>query len=161
MSGETQVQTVPSDDELSPLVTSLKASHPDLGIAKLLAQLKLDHPTFSVSEKRLRKVLTQAQSPNPQANGQVSDSQISKDGSKDLIADTGLDSTIDWSIAPKVKVKMFKEGKGKGLVAREKILEGEALWSEDPWITTTSPYVLLPRLRLEKVRSGQVLMEIC
>jgi hypothetical protein len=34
---------------------------------------------------------------------------------------------------------MFKGGKGKGLVAREKILEGEAIWSENPWISTTSP----------------------
>lgn len=144
MSGESQVpaQTVPSDDELTPIVTSLKASYPELGVAKLLAQLKIDHPTISVSEKRLRKVLaqTQAQASSTNGDGQVTGPE-SKDGSKDLIAETGLDTTIDWSIAPKVKVKMFKEGKGKGLVAREKILEGEALWSEDPWITTTSPYV--------------------
>ena len=148
MSGETQVQkqTVPSDDELLPLVTSLKASYPDLGIAKLLAQLKIDHPTISVSEKRLRKVLAQTQAPAPEVNGDGKVAEAggaqSKDGSKDLIADTGLDTTIDWSIAPKIKVKMFKDGKGKGLVAREKLLEGEAIWSEDPWITTTSPYVV-------------------
>lgn len=145
MAGEQPGQTVPSDEDLSPLVTSLKASYPDLGIAKLLAQLKIDHPTYSVSEKRLRKVLAQtlpstnSVDTNATEESSKKGGKKSEDGSKDLIAETGLDSTIDWSIAPKVKVKMFKDGKGKGLVAREKILEGEALWSEDPWITTTSP----------------------
>jgi hypothetical protein len=135
MTGEVPAQTVPSDDELSSAIASLKSTHPELGIAKLLAQLKLDQPTYSVSEKRFRKILATTAASNGQSvNGE-------KDGRQDLVAETGLDSTIDWSIAPKIKVKMFKGGKGKGLVAREKILEGEALWSEDPWITTQSPYV--------------------
>lgn len=134
------------------MVTSLRASYPDLGVVKLLAQLKIEHPTISVSEKRLRKVLAQAQAQTSDGQstnaGAITDAggEVSKDGSKDLIADTGIDPTIDWSIAPKVKVKMFKDGKGKGLVAREKILEGEAIWSEDPWLTTTSSYVLVPPL---------------
>lgn len=143
MTGEAVV-TVPSDEDLAIAVSSTRSTHPELGIAKLLAQLKLDHPTYSVSEKRFRKTLTTLQPQSNGSNGHVAGNgsdEKSKDGSKDLIADTGLDSTIDWSVAPKIKVKMFRDGKGKGLVAREKILEGEVLWSEDPWIITQSPYV--------------------
>jgi hypothetical protein len=131
---------VPSDEELSKIVVALREAHPSLGVVKLLAQLKVEHPTLSVSEKRLRKTIAQL-SPDAAASTKVPVTE-SKDAGGEMIADTGLDPSVDVSgSASKVKVKMFKGGKGKGLVAREKILEGEVLWSEDPWVTTTSPYV--------------------
>lgn len=138
---------VPTDDELKPIVVSLREAHPALGIAKLLAQLKIDQPTLSVSEKRLRKVLQTNSGDNNNgeasklatSEGQGKGEKEAGTGTKELIAETGIDKSINWSIAPKVKVKMFKSGRGKGLVAREKILEGEVIWSEDPWIATTSP----------------------
>lgn len=132
MAAETSV--VPSDEELATIVVALREAHPALGVAKLLAQLKTDHPTISVSEKRLRKVLAQISPPTVITKTQ----EASKDANGDLVADTGLDASLDVS-ALKIKVKMFKGGKGKGLVAREKILEGEVIWSEEPWLTTTSP----------------------
>jgi hypothetical protein len=150
MAGE--APTVPTDDELKPIVLALREARPSLGIAKLLAQLKADNPTISVSEKRLRKVLqpTTASATGDASKTTETDGQ-EQGGTKELIANTGIDKSINWSIAPKVKVKMFKSGRGKGLVAREKILEGEVIWSEDPWIATTSPYVppSLPPIRNE------------
>lgn len=133
MAVETQV--VPSDEELSKIVISLREAHPALGVVKLLAQLKVEHPTLSVSEKRLRKTLAPSTTT-------TSTEKVSSDATADLVADTGLDASLDVSEL-KIKVKMFKGGKGKGLVAREKILQGEVIWSENPWISTTSPYVRL------------------
>lgn len=138
MAVDPQTQVSPADDELSTAVASLKAASPELGITKVLARLRSDNPSWSVSEKRLRKVLAQLQGESAPASGGTQG-----ESSHDLIADTGLDTTIDWSVAPKVKVKMFKDGKGKGLVAREKIQEGEMIWSEDPWVATRSKYVAL------------------
>jgi len=131
MAVETPV--VPSEEELSKIVTSLREAHPELGVVKLLAQLKVEHPTLSVSEKRLRKTLA----PSTSA-ASTFDEKVSKDATADLVADTGLDASLDVSEL-KIKVRMFKGGRGKGLVAREKILQGEVIWSENPWIATTSP----------------------
>jgi hypothetical protein len=141
--------TVPTDEELKPVVAALREAHPSLGVTRLLAQLKTDHPTLSVSEKRLRKVLAQAngagsEGAQEKANGADQEQgqetkEGNAEGSKEMIAETGLDKSINTSIAPKVKVKMFKSGRGKGLVAREKMLEGEVIWTEEPWIATTSP----------------------
>lgn len=110
----------PGEDELGAAVEELRGAHPSLGAVKLLIQLRADHPEWAVSEKRLRKML--------QARSEVG-----------LIAHTGLDPSLDVSIAPKVKVEMFGGGKGKGLVAREGILKGELVWQEDPWIVTADP----------------------
>jgi hypothetical protein len=131
MAVETPV--VPSDEELSKIVTSLREAYPELGVVKLLAQLKVENPTLSVSEKRLRKTLA----PSTSA-ASASEEKVSKDATADLVADTGLDASLDVSEL-KIKVRMFKGGRGKGLVAREKILQGEVIWAENPWIATTSP----------------------
>ncbi|KAE8541065.1 putative protein lysine methyltransferase SET5 [Cryptococcus gattii VGV] len=121
----------PSDDILLPALASLRESHPDKGILKLLAQLKIDHPEWAVSEKRFRKALQLAPSPG---SGEADPNE------KVLVADTGLDPSIDVkSIAPKVEVKMFAGGKGKGLVAKEGLKQGEMLWQEEPWIVTSDP----------------------
>ncbi|KIR28868.1 putative protein lysine methyltransferase SET5 [Cryptococcus deuterogattii LA55] len=121
----------PSDDILLPALASLRENHPDKGILKLLAQLKVDHPEWAVSEKRFRKALQLAPSPG---DGEADPSE------KALVADTGLDPSIDVkSIAPKVEVKMFAGGKGKGLVAKEGLKQGEMLWQEEPWIVTSDP----------------------
>lgn len=121
----------PSDDILLPALASLREGHPDKGILKLLAQLKIDHPEWAVSEKRFRKALQLAPCPR---GGEADPKE------KALVADTGLDPSIDVkSIAPKVEVKMFAGGKGKGLVAKEGLKQGEMLWQEEPWIVTSDP----------------------
>jgi hypothetical protein len=120
------MSTVPTDDELLPAYRRIKERDPSLGLAKVLAQLKLANPEWAVSEKRLRKVV---------AGVQVDHSSAADEAG--LVADTGLDPTIDIAnIAPKVKARLFGGEKGKGLVAREKIQQGEVVWQEDPWIVT-------------------------
>lgn len=46
---------VPSDDELKLALKSLKTENPTLGIAKTQALLLNVNPTWTVSEKRVRK----------------------------------------------------------------------------------------------------------
>jgi hypothetical protein len=119
----------PPDCELLPVVERLRSENPSLGIPKLLVQLKVQHPEWAVSEKRLRKVL--------QGLPSASSSTYRDDM---LVTDTGMDPSIDIAhLAPKLKVKMFPGGRGKGLVAKEKMLQGEVLWQEEPWISTADP----------------------
>ena len=105
-----------TDDELRDEISRLRGCDPSIGIARIALQLKSQG--WAVSEKRLRKVHM---------------------GEPGLMAKTGLDPSIDLSIAPKVKVKMFGGEKGKGLIAKEKILRGEIVWQEEPWIVTADP----------------------
>jgi len=126
--------TIPSDEVLIIAVTSLRDAHPSLGIAQLLQQLKTDHPDWAVSEKRLRKVMSMSSA----ATTSLATAGVSQTNDEPgLIAVTGLDTTLNVTeIAPKVKARLFGGEKGKGLVAREKILEGEVIWQEEPWIVT-------------------------
>lgn len=99
-------------------VHSIRASEPDLGLLKVLNTLRTQNSTWSISEKRLRTILQKANV---------------------LSTSTALDSTLDISqIAPKVEARLLK-GRGKGLVAKEKILKGEVVWQENPWIVTADP----------------------
>lgn len=124
----------PGDAELSTSVKALRISNPTLGIPKLLNLVKTENPTWLVSEKRLRKVLA-----NEETSTEAPRGHDAKPKEKNLVADTGLDETVDLSLAPKVKVKMFSGGKGKGLVAKTKIERGEMVWQEDPWIVSPDP----------------------
>nr|ODN87934.1 hypothetical protein L203_03138 [Cryptococcus depauperatus CBS 7841] len=73
-----------ADDILLPTLARFKANHPDKGILKLLAQLKLEHSGWAISEKR----------------------NVGKP--RDLVADTGLDHSVDIStFASHVQVKML------------------------------------------------------
>ncbi|WVW81379.1 hypothetical protein I302_103371 [Kwoniella bestiolae CBS 10118] len=138
----------PTDDELKSAAQILRQTHPSLGISKLFAQLKTDHPEWVVSEKRFKKFVTPSTtttSTSTDGNGSGADGD--KGGDDGLIAKTGLDPSLDiGSIAPKIKVKMFNvQGKGKGLVAKEKLQVGELVWQEEPWIATNdsdlTPYL--------------------
>lgn len=116
----------PPEDELKDALTALRTEHPTLGIPKLHAALLGAHPGWTVSEKRTRKVL--------QSAGLV----ISSGGdatagfkypSSKLVE--GLD-VPKWT--RKVEVRFFDKKKGKGLVATERIAEGETIWKEDPFV---------------------------
>lgn len=112
----------PTDEELVPIVRDIRTSHPDLGAVKLLSQLRAVQPRWTISEKRLRKIL------------QSITVSTSEPG---LLAETHLDPTLSVTeTAPKVKARLFGGEKGKGLVAKERIHEGEVLWQEEPWIVT-------------------------
>ncbi|ODN98455.1 protein lysine methyltransferase SET5 [Cryptococcus wingfieldii CBS 7118] len=141
MSGAAPTDTIsPPDEELIITTKELRAAHPDKSILKLLAQLKLDRPEWSVSEKRFRKAHSATSDGEGSTPGASQSAGTGGKGEKPLIADTGLDPSVDVaSLAPKVEVKMFKGGKGKGLVAKDGLEMGEMLWQEEPWIVTSDP----------------------
>lgn len=132
--------TSPSDDELRTAVVRVRDANPDLGILKLWAALKAE-AGWAVSEKRFRKTLAEVGG-SASGGGAAAPAKRGRAVSRDdeLVAHTALDTTIDVaSIAPKVKVKMFGGTKGKGLVAKSKIEEGEWLWQEEPWLAVSDP----------------------
>ncbi|KAJ7630062.1 hypothetical protein DFH06DRAFT_1005634 [Mycena polygramma] len=110
----------PSDNELQDALVQLKAAHPTLGIPKLHARLRSDFPAWTVSEKRMRKVLAALAPPKdttpPHPSSQLVD---------------GLDIS-QWT--PRVDVRLFDKKKGKGLVATQKIKADETIWVEDPFV---------------------------
>ncbi|KDQ55937.1 hypothetical protein JAAARDRAFT_36713 [Jaapia argillacea MUCL 33604] len=119
----------PSEDDLKSALVSLKTENPALGIPKLHVLLLSSRSDWSVSEKRTRKVLQNAGlvvSPQPIAGNKIKGHIYP---SSRLVE--GLDVT-KWT--KKVEVKYFDAVKGKGLVATEKIAEGEVIWKEDPFI---------------------------
>jgi hypothetical protein len=110
----------PSDDELQDALAQLKAANPSLGIPKLHARLRADFPAWTVSEKRMRKILATL-APPKDTTPPFPSSQLVE----------GLDIT-NWTT--RVDVRMFNKTKGKGLVATQKIKAGETIWVEDPFV---------------------------
>lgn len=116
----------PSEDDLKNALKALRTEHPTLGISKLHAALLAAHPEWAVSEKRARKVLQTEGLVITSGNGTES-SGFKYPSSKVM---EGLD-VGKWT--NKVEVKFFDKKKGKGLVAKETIPEGETIWKEDPF----------------------------
>jgi hypothetical protein len=120
----------PPDDALRSALVELKTENPTLGITKIHGLLLSAHPEWSVSEKRTKKVL-QSEGLTSK-NGPVDPEDELEDGaiypSSRVIE--GLDVS-KWT--SKVEVKYFGKKKGKGLVAKEAIKEGETIWKEDPF----------------------------
>lgn len=124
----------PPDDLLIPALQELRIAYPTLGIPKMLTQLKTAHPEWSISEKRLRKVAG-AQGLSLAAPTATSSGKPNERIRPEVVPKSHIDETLNVSeIAPKVQIKMFKGGKGKGVVAKEKIEEGEVIWVEEPWV---------------------------
>jgi len=129
MASETSVVLIsPEDDDLRTAVIELKGDNPSLGAAKLRVLLLQQNPTWTVSEARLKKVL--------QAEGLVNTQQSSAPAlGEEVYPSSRLVEDLDvekWSA--RVEVKFFDKKKGKGLVAKEKITQGETVWKEDPFI---------------------------
>lgn len=115
----------PTEEVLTSTLVDLKAQNPALGITKIHALLLQQHPEWTVSEKRTKKIL--------KMEGLTS-SAIPPDPNV-VYPTSRLVSTLDvnkWTT--KVKVKMFDKRKGKGLVATTDIQEGEIVWKEDPFV---------------------------
>ncbi|KAH8104125.1 hypothetical protein BXZ70DRAFT_888652 [Cristinia sonorae] len=121
----------PSEDDLKDALKTLRSEHPTLGISKIHAALLADHPEWTVSEKRTRKILQSEGLVISSGTGPTSAS--GKNGFK--YPSSKLMEGLDlgqWT--KKVEVKFFDKKKGKGLVAKERISEGETIWKEDPFI---------------------------
>jgi len=119
----------PPEEDLKTAVVSLKKEHPTLGIAKLHALLLSENPTWTVSEKRLRRILKNSDSDTPAGGGPSTATETHVYPSSTLVE--GLD-IAKWTTA--VEVKYFDRRKGKGLVAKEPISEGQVVWKEDPFV---------------------------
>ncbi|KAI0354211.1 SET domain-containing protein [Trametes cingulata] len=115
----------PTEEELKNALLELRAENPVLGIAKIHALLLSKRPEWTVSEKRTRKILQNAGLVlNTNGNAPAQLYPTSK-------VIEGLDVS-KWT--QKVEVKYFGKTKGKGLVAKERIAEGETIWKEDPFV---------------------------
>ncbi len=128
----------PSEQDLITALVALRSLNPVLGIPKLHALLLSEHSDWAVSEKRTRKVL--------QNQGLVLNSATKQNEKRQPIGERlfpeskvveGLD-VGKWT--KKVEVRYFGRSKGKGLVAKEAIAAGEAVWKEDPFILAPEWY---------------------
>ncbi|KAI6118164.1 hypothetical protein F5141DRAFT_604744 [Pisolithus sp. B1] len=130
---------VPNDELRAALIT-LKREKPTLGVAKIHTLLLDTNPTWSVSEKRVRRVL---QEEGLLINGMANASEKANNDGKEqsggqstrVYPSSGLNKSLDvnkWS--KKIEVRYFDTIKGKGLVATEQIEQGEVIWKEDPFI---------------------------
>ena len=114
--------TAPPEDELVKVVKELRSEHPSLGALKLLVLLRQNNPQWSVSEKRLRKILQQ-------------ENLAATTGPATVYPVSRIDDRVDASTwTSQVAIKQFDKVKGKGLVAKQKLTAGEILWKEDPWV---------------------------
>lgn len=125
----------PTENDLRSALHVLRKAFPSLGAAKLHAQLLTQHPDWTVSEKRTRKILQQEglvlSSVSAQTHGPAQPGLNSAD---DNIPRSQLVEGLDirkWTT--KVEVRLFGRKKGKGLVASENIAEGEVVWKEEPF----------------------------
>lgn len=127
----------PPDEELTTVLIDLKNTNATLGVPKIHTLLLAAHPEWTVSEKRTRKIL--------QKEGLIeTTTMMGKNGSHIALVypSSRVVQKLDilkWT--SKVEVKYFDKRKGKGLVAKEKIDEGEVVWKEDPFIVAPESYV--------------------
>jgi hypothetical protein len=140
-------------EDLKAAIASLKKDHPTLGIAKLHALLLSENSSWAVSEKLLRRILKNSNPDGPLAQhqglectttgtprGPGPSSTPSTTGSKaahvvypssTLVEGLGV-STGKWTTT--IEDKYFDRKKGKGLVAKVPISEGQTVWKEEPFI---------------------------
>ena len=114
--------TAPPEDELVKTLKELRLEHPSLGAPKLLAIFRQKNPQWSLSEKRLRKVLQQ-------------ENLVATATPATMYPVSKIDDRVDASTwTSQVAIKQFDKVKGKGLVAKQKLAAGEIVWKEDPWV---------------------------
>ena len=119
----------PPEDALKSAVLSLRNEHPTLGVTKLHVLLLSEHPEWTVSEKRLRRMMT--------AEGLTLQRKVTAAAATaaHIYPSSALIEGLDvskWTAA--VSIKYFDKQRGKGLIAKEAISEGQVIWKEDPFI---------------------------
>ena len=135
----------PAEEDLKAAVASLKKEHPTLSIAKLHALILSENVSWAVSEKRTRRILKSSNGDNQELEyattgnpcGPGPSSSPSTTGSKaaHVCPSSTLIEGLDvskWTTT--IEDKYFDKKKGKGLVAKEPISEGQTVWKEDPFI---------------------------
>lgn len=125
----------PADDDLADALRKLRVDNPSTGAAKLVPLVIASNPTWTVSEKRVRKILQREGLTTSTNAVAISSGADSQDG--ELFPHSHIVASIDpakWS--KNVRVTDFGPRKGKGLIAIESIPENEQIWVEDPLLTS-------------------------
>ncbi|KAI9454647.1 hypothetical protein BJY52DRAFT_1283286 [Lactarius psammicola] len=126
----------PPEEVLRSAVLSLRKDHPTLGVAKLHALLLSEKSEWAVSEKRLRRIMTaEGLTLQPQPQRKVTPAASGASPRTHIYPSSTLIEGLDiakWTAA--VEVKYFDKQRGKGLVTKEPISEGQVVWKEDPFI---------------------------
>ncbi|KAK6197475.1 uncharacterized protein RJT21DRAFT_57127 [Scheffersomyces amazonensis] len=108
-----------------------------LGIPKLHALFKAQHPTWSVSEKRLKNLLKKfGLTPNTNNEQFTYASEIKSEIAPDL----DLPSNVQIIMTTK---------RGKGIYAKHKIDKGEIIWSEEPL------FFIPPLANIKLIKTGK------
>jgi hypothetical protein len=121
----------PPEEALRSAVLSLRSRHPSLGVSKLHALLLSENSGWTVSEKRLRRIMTaEGLTLQPQSQRKAAPASGAHIyPSSTLIEDLDV---AKWTAA--VEIKYFDKQRGKGLIAKEPISEGQVVWKEDPFV---------------------------
>ncbi|PVF96799.1 hypothetical protein CPB86DRAFT_708398 [Serendipita vermifera] len=133
---QSQPSVTPSEAELTTELRSLRHDNPKTGAAKLLVLLKQKQPAWSVSEKRVKKVLKDQGLMGSTGGGMSARYEHPVSSTTDAV------DPHKWS--NRVEVKTFDEVRGKGLVLNDgpDLEEGEILWKEEPWVLASDWDVL-------------------
>lgn len=103
----------PEAPALIALITKIKEAEPGLGIKKVLSQIQTQEPTWLVSEKRVKKLMSEAGIATAAVELEVGES----------VPVSHIDATVDVGTLTKglVKARMINKviGKGKGAFIRE------------------------------------------
>ena len=151
MSTTSESTISPREEDLKGAVASLKKEHPALGIVKLHALLLSENPSWAVSEKRLRRILKASNPDGPLAEHQrleyattntprgpgpsSSPPSTTVSNAAHVYPSSTLVKGLDvsrWTTT--IEDKYFDKKKGKGLVAKHPISEGQVVWKEDPFV---------------------------
>lgn len=137
---ESATKTSPSEAELQAAVLKVQEEHPDVGTTKIYAALLASNPSWIVSEKRLRKFLRvqrgdepppPAAGPSPTPGTTSPKTHHPRSRKKGRTAPEKEESAFPVShlieglkvdeLTKKVRVHVFDQVRGKGLVATENI----------------------------------------
>ena len=123
----------PTDDELKEAVTDVMSFRNDLGAGKILAKLKTVDPHWSVSEKRVRKLV---QKLRPAAAATEGEGTNGEQPTKPTYAVSKNDPKIAALIPPDAKYELRRvdQTRGRGLFTKASVGKGILLFEEDAWV---------------------------
>ncbi|KAG8933651.1 SET domain-containing protein 5 [Tulasnella sp. 418] len=142
----------PSDEDLLTVVHSLRENNGVFGAKSLLSAILASNPTWTLSEKRLRKLLQREGLTLPSVPPGLERAKHGSSKAKPTLSSDGLEfphSQMNDDIltrleqfSKKVEIKFFDAQRGKGIVAKEPIEENEVIWKEDPFVHCPAPWEL-------------------
>ncbi|KAJ2337321.1 hypothetical protein GGI00_000322 [Coemansia sp. RSA 2681] len=125
----------PSESDLQAAIAAVKASSPELGIARVCATLREGNSTWQLSEKRVRKLmialgLVQSSGTDPADPGAPKKDSATSSVPKSYVAPGDFVRTLGKG---QVEVKYINGTKGKGVFASKAFGKGENIFEETPF----------------------------